>query len=184
MRMEKWTVLESREVYANPPWLRVFSEKVRLPDGMEVDDFHRVQLLDYALMIVEREDGRIILIRQYKQGVRDISLTPPAGGLNPGEDPLETAKRELMEETGHVATNWRKLQEIVTHANQRCSVGHINHATGAHQVAEPNSGDLEEQEILYMTRDEVIAAIRNGEVMTSSALAALCLVLSGILPAR
>jgi ADP-ribose pyrophosphatase len=184
MCMEKWTVLDSREVYADPPWLRVYSEKVRLPDGKEVDGFHRVQLLDYALMVVEREDGRIILIRQYKQGVRDVSLTPPAGGLNPGEDPLETAKRELLEETGHEATGWKKLIEVVTHANQRCSVGHIFHATGARQVAAPNSGDLEEQEILFLTRAETIAAIRNGEVMTSSALAALSLVLGGILPAR
>lgn len=182
--MEKWTVVDSREVYADPPWLRVHSETVRLPTGQEVKGFHQVTLLDYALMIVEREDGRLILIRQYKHGVRDISLTPPAGGLNPGEDPLDTAKRELMEETGYEAPHWWKLQEIVTHANQRCSVGHLYYATGARQVAEPNSGDLEEQELVYLTREEVIAAIRNGEVMTSSALAALSVVLAGILPVK
>ncbi len=182
--MEKWAVLDSREVYANPPWLRVHSETVRLPTGQEIGDFHRVELLDYALMIVQREDGRLILIRQYKHGLREVSLTPPAGGLNPGEDPLETAKRELMEETGHEATGWTKLVAMVAHANQRCCVGHVFHATSARQVAAPNSGDLEEQELVYLTREETVAAIRNGEVISASALAALSLVLGGILPVR
>ena len=180
--MEKWTLLDRREVYAAPPWLRVYADKVRLPTGQEIDGFHQVELLDYAIMIVEREDGRFILIRQYKHGVRDVSLTPPAGGLDPGEDPLETAMRELLEETGHEAVGWTKLIEMVTHANQRCCVGHVFHATGARQVAVPNSGDLEEQELVYLTREEAVAAIRNGEVRMSSALASLSLVLGGILP--
>ena len=180
--MEKWTLIDRREVYANPPWLRVYADKVRLPTGQVIDDFHQVELLDYAIMVVEREDGRFILIRQYKHGVRGVSLMPPAGGLNPGEDPLATAKRELQEETGHEAAGWSKLLELVTHANQRCCTGHVFHASGAKQVAAPNSGDLEEQELVYLTRDEAIAAIRNGEVTTSSALASLSLVLGGILP--
>jgi len=180
--MEKWKVTDRREVYADPPWLRIHSETVHLPDGKVVEGFHQVQLLDYALMMVEREDGRFIVIRQYKHGVRDVSLMPPAGGMNPGEDPLETARRELMEETGHEATGWRKLTEMVTHANQRCSVGHLYYASGARQVATPDSGDLEEQEILYLTRDEIRAAIRNGEVKSTSALAGFSLVVGGILP--
>lgn len=180
--MEKWTVLASREVYANAPWLRVYSEKVRLPTGQEIDDFHRVELLDYSLMIVEREDGRFIMIRQYKHGLRTVSLTPPAGGLNAGEDPLEAAKRELMEETGHEAKNWTRLVSMVAHANQRCCTGHVFHATGARQVAEPNSGDLEEQELVYLTREELVAAIRSGEIVSASALASISLVIGGILP--
>ena len=48
----------------------------------------------------------------------------------------------------------------------------------------PNSGDLEEQELVYLTREEAIAAIRNGEIRLSGALAAFSLVLGGILPAR
>jgi ADP-ribose pyrophosphatase len=157
---------------------------VRLPTGQVIEGFHQVELLDYASMVVEREDGRFIFLRQYKHGLRDISLTPPAGGLNPGEEPLAAAKRELLEETGHEATGWTRLVSMVTHANQRCCVGHIFHATGARQVATPDSGDLEEQELVYLTRAEAIQAIRNGEVRLAGALAAFALVLGGILPAR
>jgi ADP-ribose pyrophosphatase len=182
--MQKWILLDRCEVYADPPWLRVYSDRVRLPSGQEIDGFHQVELLDYASMVVEREDGRLILIRQYKHGVRDVSLTLPAGGLNPGEDPLDCARRELMEETGYEAFGWTKLTEIVAHANQRCCIGHVFHATGARQIAEPNSGDLEEQELVYLTREETIAAIRGGGIRVAGSLAALALVVGGILPAR
>ena len=182
--MDRWTVIDRKEVYADPPWLRIHAETVRLPTGQVISGFHQVELVDYASMVVEREDGRFILIRQYKHGLRDVSLTSPAGGLNLGEDPLKAAKRELLEETGHEASGWTKLVEVVTHANQRCCVGHIFHASGARQVAEPDSGDLEEQELVYLTREEAIAAIRNGEVRIASALAAFSLVLGGILPVR
>jgi ADP-ribose pyrophosphatase len=180
--MEKWKVTDRREVYADPPWLRIHSETVHLPDGKVVEGFHQVQLLDYSLMMAERADGRFIVIRQYKHGIGDVSLMPPAGGMNPGEDPLETAKRELMEETGHEATGWTKLIEMVSHSNQRCAVGHLYYARDARQVAAPDSGDLEEQELLYLTRDEIKTAIRGGQVKSASALAAFSLVIGGILP--
>jgi ADP-ribose pyrophosphatase len=182
--MDRWTVLDRKEVYANAPWLRVHSETVRLPSGQVVSGFHQVELLDFVIMVVEREDGRFIFLRQYKHGLRDVSLTPPAGGINAGEDPLAAARRELLEETGHEARSWTGLIAMVTHANQRCCVGHVFHATGARQVAEPNSGDLEEQELVYLTREQAIAALRNGEVRIASALAAFSLVLGGIMPAR
>lgn len=180
--MEKWSVIDRKEVYAAPPWLHLYSETVRLPTGQVVEGFCQVELPDYAAMLVEREDGRFILLRQYKHGLRDVSLTTPGGGLSPGEDPMEAAKRELLEETGYVASGWVKLIEMVTDSNQRCSVGHLFYATGARQVALPNSGDLEEQELVFLTRAEAVVAIRSGEIRLTGALAALALVLGGILP--
>jgi ADP-ribose pyrophosphatase len=181
--VEKWTVLDRREVYADPPWMRIHRETVELPSGKAIG-FHQVELLDYASMMVEREDGRFILIRQYKHGVRGVSLTLPAGGLEAGEDPLDCARRELMEETGYEATGWTKLTEMVTHANQRCCVGHAYYATGARQVQAPNSGDLEAQELVYLTRAEIADAIRRGEVKIAGTLAVLALVVGGILPGK
>lgn len=171
-----WIVLESRETYSSPPWISVSKQRLRLPDGREVAGFHRVVMPDYALMWPELPDGRVLAIRQYKHGVGEASLTFPAGTLGVGEDPLACAKRELLEETGHEAAAWRSLGRYVMHANTYGNAGHLFVATGCHKVAEPNSGDLEDMELLAMTRDELFAAARQGEFKLISQLAMLALV--------
>jgi ADP-ribose pyrophosphatase len=138
----------------------------------------------YWRIRLKRPSWRFILIRQYKHGVGDVSLTLPGGALNEGEDPLTAAKRELLEETGHEVPSWRPIVHFVTHANQRCSAGHMFFAEGAVEVAPPDSGDLEEMELVYLAEPELRRAMLHNEVRLSSALAALGMVLAGIVPPR
>ena len=175
-RFEPWTVLSSREVYANAPYLTVSVERVRLPDGREIADFHRLTMPDYALVWPELPDGRVIVLRQYKHGVGAVSLTFPAGTFDPGEDPLACAERELREETGYEAASWRSLGRYVTHANSFGHAGHLFVAAGCRKVAEPQSGDLEETELLLITRRELLDAARRGEFKLMSQIALLALV--------
>lgn len=176
-----WTVLETRDIFAAPPWLKVQSQRVALPDGRVVDDYHRVILPDYAMMFCETEDGRVLVLRQYKHGVGAASLTFPAGTFNPGEDPFDCARRELMEETGYEAGEWRALGRYVTHANAYGNAAHLFHATNCREVAEANSGDLEEMELLLMTREELFAAAAEGQFMLTSQIGMLALVTHPIL---
>ncbi|MGQ0675004.1 MAG: NUDIX hydrolase [Rhodospirillales bacterium] len=171
-----WQVLDSREVYSAPPYLSVSVQRVRLPDGREVEGFHRLVMPDYALIWPETRDGRVLMLRQYKHGVGEASLTFPAGTLGAGEDPLACAKRELLEETGHQARSWRPLGRYVTHANSFGHAGHLYVAQGCLEVAAPKSGDLEEMELLAMTRAELYAAARRGEFKLISQLMLLALV--------
>src|SRR5205807_4886723 len=137
--LKPWKLLAREPVYAAPPWLKLYSDTLELPDGQQLTGWHHVALLDFAGIVARRRDGRFILIRQYKHGVGDVSLTLPGGALNDGEDPQEAAKRELLEETGHEAPRWRPIISFVTHANQRCSAGHMFYAEDAVEVAVPDS---------------------------------------------
>jgi ADP-ribose pyrophosphatase len=176
-RHDPWSVLETREVFSAPPYLKIQTQRVALPDGRQVDDFYRVTMPDYALVFAESVDGRVLVLRQYKHGVGSVSLTFPAGTFNhPAEDPLGCARRELMEETGYEAAMWRPLGRFVSHANAFGNAAHFFHATGCRKVAEPNSGDLEEMELLLMTRAELFAAAREGAFKLTSQIAILGLV--------
>jgi ADP-ribose pyrophosphatase len=99
--------LESVEVFSGR-LLKVRRDRVRLPDGGE-------SLREYirhpgAVAIVPLfEDGRVLLERQFRYPLERVFVEIPAGKLEPGEDHLETAKRELLEETGYVAREWRRL---------------------------------------------------------------------------
>jgi len=99
--------LESEEVFSGR-LLKVRRDRVRLPDGNDA-------LREYirhpgAVAIVALfEDGRVLLERQFRYPLERVFVEIPAGKLEPGEDHLETAKRELLEETGYVATGWQRL---------------------------------------------------------------------------
>lgn len=174
-RLDPWTVIDSREVFSVPPHLSISTQRVRLPDGREVDNFYRIVMPDYALVWAETEDGRLIVQRQYKHGVGAVSLTFPAGTLDPGEAPLDCARRELLEETGYEAASWRALGRYVTNANSHGHSAHLFAAQGCRKVAEPDSGDLEEMDLQLMTRQELLDAARRGEFKLISQLAMVAL---------
>lgn len=176
--MESWQTLTTQDLYVADPWLKLSMEQVKLPDGRIVDDYYRIQLQDYAVIFAQVPDGRVILIRQYKHGVGKASLTLPGGGLVPGEPPLVAAQRELLEETGYEAEDWRSLPSFITSANYRCSEGHIFVAKNARKVAEPNSGDLEEMEVVLLPPQDLIQAVQQGQVVVLGALAAIALALN------
>ena len=173
-----WEVLGCREVYSAPPFLSLHVERVRLPDGRVVEDFHRLVKPDYALVVPILPDGRILLLRQYKHGVRTVGLYPPGGHIAEGEPALEGVQRELLEETGYASGHWHPLGSYVSDANQGSCRAHFFLAKDARPVAAASSGDLEQMEIVLLAPDEVQAAIRSGEVKALGAIAALSLALN------
>jgi ADP-ribose pyrophosphatase len=147
-----WKVLASREVYASPPWVRVIDERLELPGGKIVPSFHKVLLPDYSMLFAIDTEDRAIAIRSYRHGVGTVVWGFPGGGIDKGEAPEQAARRELLEETGYEAAALMPLGGYVTGANVRGAMCHMFLATGCRKVAEPNSGDLEEQEIHLLTR--------------------------------
>ena len=69
-----WETLDRREIYHAPPFLALSVERVLLPDGRVVEDFHRIEKPDYALVVPRLADGRTLLLRQYKHGVGEVAL--------------------------------------------------------------------------------------------------------------
>ena len=173
--MRPWKTLARRVVLSRPPWMEVAVEKVELPDGTVVDEFLQVRTRDFAIVVAYATDERILLVRSYKHGPRRIALSLPAGYLEPGESPLETAKRELLEETGYEAEAWSALGSYVVDGNYGVGTEHAFLARGARKVRDADSGDLEEIDLVTRSRAETIAALRSGEIVQLSSAAALAL---------
>lgn len=181
--MEHWKTLKTADLYVADPWLRLSIQQVELPDGRVVDDYYRIQMQDYVVIFAQVPDGRVILLNQYRHGVGKVSLTLPGGGLIQDEVPLAAAQRELLEETGYTASEWRSLPSFVSSANYRCSEGHIFVAQNAHKIAEPDSGDLEEMEVVLMTPADLVQAVQHQQVVVLGALAAIALALNPVFQA-
>jgi ADP-ribose pyrophosphatase len=178
--MKPWRTISRTSVFDRPPRVRVESHGIELPDGRIIDDWPWVVLPDYVNVVAVTEAGLFILFRQTKYAVEGISLAPVAGYLEPGEDPPSAARRELREETGHETDDWTALGSFVVDGNRGCGTGHLYLARDTRQVAEAGADDLEDQDLLTLTRVDVDEALRRGEfrVMgwsTSVALALLAL---------
>ena len=99
------------------------------------------------------------MLRQYRYSIKDWIWEIPAGLIDRNEEPLNTAKRELREEAGLVAEEWKSLGTFLGNSSRGCGTYHLFFACGAHQMQEPDSGDLEELELLLWSRSEIENAI-------------------------
>jgi ADP-ribose pyrophosphatase len=174
--LKPWTVVASRDLLDAEPFLKVRVETVDLPDGRRIEDYYQLDMPSFVCIFAETEDGKVLTYRQYRHGAKRVCLVFPGGHLAPGEAPLAAAQRELREETGCEAAAWTGLGGYTVNANQGGAVAHLFHATGCRQVAAPDSDDLEETEVLFLARAELLEAAGRGELPLLTQLALLALV--------
>ncbi|HXZ93420.1 MAG TPA: NUDIX hydrolase [Burkholderiales bacterium] len=151
--------------------LRVRRDVVRLPDGSRsVREY--VRHPGAVVMVALFDDGRVLLERQFRYPHGRDFIELPAGKLEPGEPHLETAKRELLEETGYVAADWRRLG--VLHP----SVGYTDEAIELFLAKgltkqEARLDDGEFLEVLELPLVEAIAMVRDGRITDAKSIAGL-----------
>jgi ADP-ribose pyrophosphatase len=175
--MKPWKTLARSTLLDLGKYLKVENHIVELPDGTIIDDWSWVVAPDFVLVVAITPDGKFICFRQTKYAAGGVTLAPVGGHIEVGEDPLSAAKRELLEETGYDAEEWISLGEYPVNANRGVGTGYLYLVRGARQVTEPNSDDLEEQELLLLDMDEVEQAIAEGgfSILSWTACVALAL---------
>lgn len=163
MTSSDWKTLSRKQVLSYGKWLAVDDCTVETPDGKVIEHWLWVKTPDYINVIAEDTEGRFLIFRQGKYGIEGESLAPVGGYIEPGEEPLDAAKRELREETGYEAGEWVSLGSFLVDPNRGVAQGYLYLARGARRVAERNADDLEEQHLLLMTRAELEASLREGQ---------------------
>lgn len=162
--LEPWTTLSRETVLSSPPFLTVERHRVALPDGRVIDGWQWVVTPDYINVVAVTGAGQFVLFRQTKYAVEGLSLAPVGGYLEPGEEPLAAARRELREETGYESDSWEPLGRYAVDGNR--GAGHANLFLARDCVfvgRGPASDDLEAQELLLLDRAEVERALAAGE---------------------
>ena len=133
-----WETISRETILDCGKFLKVERHAVRLPDGRVIPDWTWVIAPDAAIVLAVTDDGRFLCFRQTKYAIDGTALAPVGGMLEPGEEPLIAARRELREETGYEAATWISLGSHVLDPNRGVATMHLFLALEARPVAEPN----------------------------------------------
>ena len=155
------TPLDSEQVF-DGRLLKVYRDRVRLPDGAtSVREYIRHP--GAVAVVALFDDGQVLLERQFRYPLRRTFVEIPAGKLEPGEDHLVTGKRELLEETGYVAREWRKLGQIHNAIGYSDELIEIWLARGL-EKREARLADGEFLEVFALPLAEAQAMARDGRI--------------------
>jgi 8-oxo-dGTP pyrophosphatase MutT (NUDIX family) len=111
--MADWPRITGRRVTELSPYVEIIERKVEFAAGSTVETYHAVGQADYIAIVARTPSGEIPLVRQFRPAIERFTWELPAGLVDPGEEPAETAQRELLEETGYPT---RKLHPLGTTA--------------------------------------------------------------------
>lgn len=167
-----WRSLEARRVYANP-WISLDEHRACAPTGRETV-YGVVRFRNLALAILPiHEDGAVTLIGQARFPAGDYSWELPEGGGPLETDPLESAKRELLEETGLSARTWIPVLEaqLSNSVTDERALGYV-----ALDLEQQDSGSPDETELLARVRvpfHEALSAALAGHMKDMLTLAML-----------
>ena len=177
--LRHWTI-RSSEYRVDEPFLRLRVDTVELPDGAIIDSYFVRETRGFAVVAALTPERRIVLVRQYKHGIGEITLELPAGMIDAGESPEGCAVRELAEETGYAGdppVHLRTLFADPTGSNGRFHIFLVENA----RPTSLQSLDVTEAIVVETaTLDEFAAMVRDGRINSGSQVAAAYIALDRI----
>jgi 8-oxo-dGTP pyrophosphatase MutT (NUDIX family) len=165
-----WRKLRSESVLRTP-YYGVHVDRLRHPQGHEVDYYVIEHPRKATGVVAVDEAGRVLMVQQWRHPVQKLMWSLPAGGIEEGESPEAAVRRELREETGHVAGRLEPL--YCYHPNPAISnqIFHLFLARDLSEVAERLPGEI--HDVRWYTCAEIESALAHGEILDGLTLVGL-----------
>lgn len=171
-----WKRLGSERLMETP-YFSLRSDRLRLPDGGVKDPYYVIERPDAAIIFPLTESGEVVLVSQYRPPLEMMELGLPAGLVEDGERPEAAARRELSEETGYTGGEWEPLGAVASSPSLKDNWAYLFLARGVERSAQPDPDEHELVETVTVPVGELLGLIQDGEIVSSSGVAAIMLAL-------
>lgn len=167
----RWTRIGTEHVVQDQ-WIDFRRVRYRYPDGREYGPFYQYSRKDYSIIVPVLKDGKFLCVRQFRQGIEQVTTEFPAGGIESGkteysgdrrENALDCARRELREETGYAAGRWTHLLTIPSNATIADNYAYVFLAQGCTKVSGQHLDETEILEPEILTGKEIETLIKEGK---------------------
>jgi 8-oxo-dGTP pyrophosphatase MutT (NUDIX family) len=170
---EVWEILSSKYVVKDR-WLTLRADNCRNADGQVIAPYYVLEYPPWVNVLALTPEHNVVLIRQYRHGIRQVILEFPGGAVDEQDASiLSAAQRELREETGYVAEEWREAGTFCASPSNHTNTAHCFLAHGARYVTEPQRETSEQIEVVLMSLDEFLERAYQGELRHAHHVASL-----------
>ncbi len=163
----KWKILSSEYLFKDL-WFKVRRDRCETPAGKIVDPFYVYEFPTWAAALPITEDGKVVMIRQYRHALGEVGIELPGGCVDDSDkDYTEAMKRELLEETGYSFSSYEYLGRISPNPSSNNNLLHMFLAKGGKKVAAQKLDENEEIEVVLMSIDELKQLLRENKIIQS-----------------
>jgi 8-oxo-dGTP pyrophosphatase MutT (NUDIX family) len=168
----RWRIRSSEYPIATP-FLRLRSDVVELPDGLVIENYYVRETRGFAVIFALTPDERVVLVRQYKHGIGRMVLELPAGGIDEGESPVDCARRELAEETGHVGDEPELVGTYLADPTNSNGSFHVYLIRNAEPRVAQAFDQTEDIRVEFTPLSEIRTLLRDGRIDAGSQIASI-----------
>ena len=169
---KRWKTLKS-DYLIRRPWLTARRDVVQLPNGVINDEFYVLEYPDWVNVIAITDDDRFVFVRQYRYALDLVSTELCAGVAEPGETIEQSARRELLEETGYGGGEWEEVMSIGQNPSTCNNLTHCFVAKGVKRLQDQQLDRTEDIDVVLLTREEVLEMLQSNTLKQALMLAPL-----------
>lgn len=144
--------------------LKVEKTKARSCESGREHDFDILVCPDWVNIVALTPEENVVFVKQYRHGTREVTLEIPGGQIDPGEQPLEAAKRELLEETGYKADSWELIGTVLPNPAFQTNKTYTFLARTSLKKEPPKPDETEEIEVQEEELSSIPSLIKQGTI--------------------
>ena len=167
-RFNSWNTLLKEEVFSNP-WMSIYHNMFELPGGQKGNYFY-MHTNGSAMTIPITDDGKIVLVRQYRYLTDNVSIEIPCGGIKEGQKDIEAARAEMIEEAGFDCKTLKNVGRFIPYNGLSDEFCMVFIAKGLFEVG-TKPDETEQIEVLQATPDEIDTWIKKGKIVDGMTIA-------------